>query len=340
MLNLFWNSKERRLRAFWRLLLHTILLISITGVLLFAFLIPAIAIAGPDAFNLGDVELDQDMSDIMARHPALTLISSLAFMGGVFIATWIAGVWFDRRPFRDFGFYLNLAWLRDLFFGLGLGAVLMAGVFLVQLAAGWIIITDTFSSLDYPFLIAILVNVALFLSVGILEELLSRGYHLRNIAEGLNLSAIGARNALLLGYFISSVIFALLHVFNPHASLISSINLILAGLLLGLGFILTRQLAIPIGLHITWNFFQGNVFGFPVSGSETGATFIAIEQGGPELWTGGPFGPEAGLIGIVAILVGALFTVLWVKWTSGAAKIQDGLAEYGSANPEQITKTT
>jgi hypothetical protein len=85
-------------------------------------------------------------------------------------------------------------------------------------------------------------------------------------------------------------------------------------------------LAIPIGLHITWNFFQGNVFGFPVSGTDAGATFIAIEQGGDALVTGGAFGPEASLIGIGAMVLGCALTVLWVRLRYGSAGIREKLA--------------
>ena len=115
---------------------------------------------------------------------------------------------------------------------------------------------------------------------------------------------------------------------TPTPRLISSLNIALAGLFLGLGFILTGELAIPIGLHITWNFFQGNVFGFPVSGTEAGATVIAINQGGPPLWTGGNFGPEAGLIGIVAMVIGALLTVWWVRREEGRMELRKEIAAY------------
>jgi hypothetical protein len=102
----------------------------------------------------------------------------------------------------------------------------------------------------------------------------------------------------------------------------------LAGVFLGLAYVLTGELAIPIGLHITWNFFQGNVFGFPVSGGDfSQATFIAIEQGGPDVWTGGAFGPEAGLMGIVAMLVGSGLIVLWVRWRRGSVGLHLPLAQ-------------
>jgi membrane protease YdiL (CAAX protease family) len=206
----------------------------------------------------------------------------------------------------------------------------MALIFAAELAAGWITVTGTMQSLrsGTGFWTGILSWVIVFLCVGIYEEMLSRGYQLRNLAEGLNFKPLSPKTALLLAYLISSSIFGALHAMNPNASLISTLMLILAGLFLGLGYVLTGELAISIGLHITWNFFQGNVFGFPVSGSQTPATFIAIQQGGPALWTGGEFGPEAGLIGIAAIFLGSLLTILWVKWRHGQADLKEELAVY------------
>ena len=92
---------------------------------------------------------------------------------------------------------------------------------------------------------------------------------------------------------------------------------------------MTGKLALSIGVHIAWNFFQGNVFGFPVSGNSMFRTTIFnTVQGGPELWTGGTFGPEAGLLGLIAIVVGSLAMMWWVKRTRGALVLSLSLAEY------------
>ena len=177
--------------------------------------------------------------------------------------------------------------------------------------------------------------MVLFLCVGIYEELLSRGYQLKNMAEGLNYPGIGPRGAILLAWILSSSVFGLAHLANPGSTLVSTVNIAFAGLLLGVGYVLTGSLAIPIGLHITWNFFQGNVFGFPVSGmDDIGATFFEISQGGPTSITGGAFGPEAGLVDIISSVVGSFLIVLWVRFRSGKATLETSIAE----PPVQKTK--
>jgi len=76
------------------------------------------------------------------------------------------------------------------------------------------------------------------------------------------------------------------------------------GLLFAAAVLATGRLSTAIGLHISWNFFEGVVFGFPVSGDKEGASLIGIHQLGPPIVTGGAFGPEAGVIGIAASLLG------------------------------------
>ena len=93
-------------------------------------------------------------------------------------------------------------------------------------------------------------------------------------------------------------------------------------------------------MHIAWNFFQGNVFGFPVSGTTSVTSFITIQQGGPTLWTGGAFGPEGGLLGILAMLVGSLLIWGWVQSRYGRATLRRSLAEYAPrmANEEMTNE--
>jgi uncharacterized protein len=327
----FWNREEKRPRAVWRLLLHTIFLFTALFVLNMPVVFLAAILSGPGEFMGGSGDIDQLLADLISSSPLLVILSAVFTLLAFLVATWLAARKLDKRRFASYGFHFSRLWRLDLLFGLALGALLMLGIFAFQLSLGWVEVTGTFTAPGTNFAAGISAAAVLFIGVGIQEELLSRGYHLRNIAEGSNHPSLSSRAALLIGYAVSSALFGVLHILNPNTSLISTTNLLLAGLFLGLGYLLTGELGIPIGLHITWNFFQGNVFGFPVSGSQLGVTFIQIRQGGPELWTGGPFGPEAGLIGIAAMLVGSLLTVAWVLFTRGSVELQTHLAEYSPA---------
>ena len=114
---------------------------------------------------------------------------------------------------------------------------------------------------DFP---TLLKSLFLFILVSFTEEILVRGYILNNLLTSMN------------KYFallISSAIFALLHLFNPHISTLSFLNLFLAGVLLGASYIFTKNLWFPISLHLFWNFIQGTILGFPVSGEYSDSLF-------------------------------------------------------------------
>jgi hypothetical protein len=332
----FWNAGERRIRALWRLLVLGLafLILNIVLGLAAATIVGLLwaIIAGSVPLGITEGGAVNPMTlpiEFLASFSVAALVAALASMA-------LVGRLIDKRPLADFGLRLSGGWWLDLGFGLALGALLMTGVFLIEWAAGWLTITGAFQSArpDQSFIAAIVWALLLFISVGIYEELLFRGYALRNLAEGLNLPRIGPRGAILIAWIGTSAIFGLAHATNPNATAISTLNIGLAGIFLGLGYVLTGSLAIPIGLHITWNFFQGNVFGFPVSGGAFGGiTFIDIEQGGPALWTGGAFGPEAGLLGITAMLVGSGLTLLWVRWRQGQIGLHLPLAEPPAAEP-------
>ncbi|MCD4672575.1 MAG: CPBP family intramembrane metalloprotease, partial [Anaerolineaceae bacterium] len=313
LLRLFWNPEEKRLAMVWRLIIQLILM--------FVLALPL----GFLQFYLLQSEMQPAPGMLIALNLLSVLTTLLGFMGSI----WLTGRLFGRRKFTDFGIHFSRNWWTDLGFGMLLGAVLMALIFLVEYAAGWITITDIFHdpNSQYPFWVGFLLQLLFFVNVGIYEEFFSRGFHLKNLSEGFNVfKRINPQTAILISLLLSSAFFGLLHAGNPNATWVSSFNIFLAGIFLAMGFILTGELAIPIGVHITWNFFQGNVFGFPVSGTNAGATLIAIEQKGSQLFTGGPFGPEAGLIGIAAIILGSVLTVLYVKMRYGKATLFSNLA--------------
>ncbi len=319
----FLEEGRGRLRALWRLVAQFVTFVVATA-LLSGLLAVVFALVRPVGTGFGG------SVQAATESPAFFFLGPLASLLAIFLSVWLSGRFLDHRPLADFGFHLDGGWWLDLFFGMLLGALLMTAIFFAELALGWVSVAGAFESVEpgLPFALAVLIPTTVFIGVGIYEETLSRGYQLRNIAEGLNYPAFGPRTAVVAAWVLTSVVFGLLHVFNPNASFISTTNIALAGLLLGIGYVLTGELAIPIGLHITWNFFQGNVYGFPVSGGRTiGATFLNTRQGGPELWTGGPFGPEAGLVGIGAMISGSLLIALYVRLRTGKVAIHTPIAQ-------------
>jgi uncharacterized protein len=322
----FFDEDQGWLRALWRLLLQYLLYKKIA--------VPLFLNVFAAAYLLVPAGGGESGLRSLPNSPALPLISGVATLAAVLSSVWLAGRFLDRRPFVDFGFRLDRGWWFDLCFGLALGALLMTAIFLVELGLGWVSVSGSFAvhegfaAAGTPFVLAALLPLCVCLCVGFSEELLFRGYQIKNGAEGLNLPALGPRTAVILAWLLSSAFFGYLHADNPNATALSTFNVALAGLMLGLGYVLTGELAIPIGLHVTWNLSQSGVYGFPVSGFDSlGASLLAVKQTGPDLWTGGPFGPEAGLLGVVAMLLGALLISLWVRLRRGRVVIHTPLAE-------------
>ena len=307
LLRPFWNDDERRLRAPWRLVLGTV-------VYLAASLVVGVAISRGGLLGALGVQ------DPVVRRAVSTTFNGVIVLGSVAVAA----VLLDRRLYADYGFGLGRDWWLDLGFGLALGAGLMTAVFLVELAFGWVTVTGTFVAGGLGFAVEFGLVLYVFLWVGLYEELMTRGFVLTNLAEGFRLSwpvEVGRPVAVGLATLLSSALFGVLHAANPNATVVSSVAIGVAGVMLALGYVLTGELAIPIGLHVTWNLFQGAVYGFPVSGLGLDASVVAVEQDGPRLLTGGAFGPEAGLIGLAAMVAGSVLTVGYVQWRYGGAEL-------------------
>ncbi len=110
---------------------------------------------------------------------------------------------------------------------------------------------------------------------------------------------------------------------------------------MGLGYIFTGNLGLSIGLHVAWDFTQGNIFGFPVAGQSLAdsASVLAIRQGGPELWTGGGLGPDGGLLSCCAFVIGMLAIVLYVRWHSGKLALYIPLTDYQKQTRKRQART-
>lgn len=281
---LFLSSSEPRLRAGWRLLLQTLMMI----------LIATLAGWLSYVFASGIPALDNSM--------VFSQLIELLVIGG---SIWVARRFFDRRSFVSLGLRVSRHTLPDLLVGILIPAVLMGLIFFAEKAFGWLTIKEfAWESLSASTLaLELLIAFSIFIFVGWNEELLSRGYHLQTLASGTSLPW---------GVILSSSVFGLLHLGNPNATWIGAAGIFFAGLFLALGLLRTRQLWLSIGLHIGWNFFEGPIFGFPVSGIST-FHLARITVSGPALWTGGDFGPEAGLIVLPALLLGAVLIYLYTR---------------------------
>jgi membrane protease YdiL (CAAX protease family) len=144
---------------------------------------------------------------------------------------------------------------------------------------------------------------AMMAAVG--EELLFRGVLFRILEQ-----AAGTLTALL----VSALLFGLAHIINPNATLFSSLAIAIeAGLLLGLAFVVTRNLWFPIGIHLAWNFTQGGIFGASVSGFASHG-LVKTAFLGPDSLTGGAFGPEASVVSLALCLaLAAAFAMVGLK---------------------------
>lgn len=281
---LFISPDEPRLRAGWRLLGQYILLVfALTALSWLSFAIGF-------SFDGFPPRLD------------LLLTSSISAVA-VSVSIFISRRYLDRRTFISLGLKIDKHAFLDILVGVFLSGVMVSLVFFLEWAGGWLQVESFAWSVEaWPEILASLgIMLLVFGLASWFEELLARGYWLQNLSEGLNLS---------LGVLLSSLLFSFAHAYNANVSWQAYMGLFLSGLFFALCYLRTRQLWLPIGVHLGWNFFEGNIFGFPVSGAYF-YQLIRQTVNGPDIITGGAFGPEGGLIVVPVLLMGTFIVFLY-----------------------------
>ncbi|EHJ01410.1 Abortive infection protein [Clostridium sp. DL-VIII] len=202
---------------------------------------------------------------------------------------------FERKSIKDIGLTKTKGSLSDLCFGVIIGAMSFIIVALVLICTKSVKLQSGLSktSILYPLIIQLII----FIFVGISEELFSRGYCMNILKEG--------RKSWFIPIIVSSVIFSLLHSMNQGISLLAYINLFLFAVFMAGIYIKTKNLWMCIGYHTAWNYFQGPIFGFSVSGAETDSLYN-IRVISSNIINGGSFGPEGGLV-VTMVLVISIF---------------------------------
>lgn len=298
------SPDELRLRAGWRLAGQGILMLGLS--VFFACPAGVVFLAAPEYTPLA----------LILATAIPTILSVLA-----------ARKWLDRRSVVSLGLQFDSRSLRDVLVGVGIAIVQIGLIFGLEIGLGWARVSG-FAWTSGTWLSALgwaLGWLLLYLAVGFYEELLSRGYHFQNLEEGLNTGW---------AVLISSAFFGIMHLFNPNANWISTLGITLAGAYFAFTYLRTRRLWLPAGIHFGWNFFLGTVAGFPVSGMDS-FHLIELELGGPALWTGGKFGPEAGLIVLPALALG-----VGLVWLYTRSRELDQRTEDERERPEQAQQQT
>ncbi len=216
---------------------------------------------------------------------------------GTLTVIWFFRIYIDKKTFSTLGIRKDF-FIKDILVGLVLGFLIMFLGFVCLLLSHQIeFINFHFDLLDF------ILSVGLFVFVAISEEIFVRGYILNNLMASFNKY---------IALTISALIFSLMHAANPNFNLISMFGLFIGGLLFGLPYIYTKSLWFPIALHFSWNFFQGTIFGFNVSGRDT-YSLITTKENFANIWNGGSFGFEASILSILFQLLGLLIVFLIFK---------------------------
>lgn len=239
--------------------------------------------------------------------------SGLLFTVAAFVAAvgtvYVFRRWLDRASVPSLGLDWSRPWLGELLAGFLVGGVLMSLIVAVEaLTGGYAFVPGRVAG--GAIVSSLGLSLVVLLLVGIQEEVVSRGYVLQNLEHDWGLPV---------AILVSSILFATAHLGNPAASITSMVGLIAAGVLLAAGYVATRALWLPIGLHWSWNLFEGPVYGFAVSGLPANG-LLEARPVGPDWLTGGAFGPEASL---VAVGVEALGTVALLAWAARRQAMSD-----------------
>ncbi len=241
------------------------------------------------------------------------------------LVCWLMAVGMDKRRLTGFGLELSGIWWKEFGLGVTIALLVQCLIFLSAWQVDWVEITGFGweRASDGLWAIAFGGYFVKMICVGFYEELIFRGYMIRNLSEGLTIGKWEAGKASIWAVSLTSVLFGLAHFFNPAAGWISTANIILAGFMLAIPFILTGRLALSVGIHFSWNFIMGGVFGLPVSGTNFRQSVINVQETGPDAWTGGLFGPEAGLLGILAMLAITGMTLWYHHRLNGTMNIHE-----------------
>lgn len=247
-------------------------------------------VAGAVLAHASGLPLPRDRADpaeLIAAWPGLFVVNLVDLAGALALvaAYWR---WVERRPWEQFGLHPARGWAIETGAGLVVGSVLVVTLVALGAAAGWY----RFAPGELRPLPGLAAGLLVLMPLAAAEELLLRGGSYGTLAAAGPIPAAIA----------SAALFATLHLLNPSSTAAGWLGTFLAGVYLAAAFGLTGRLYYAIGIHTAWNLVMGIGFGLPVSGFPLPAVVRTLPRG-PVFATGGAYGPEAGLLGTIVLLL-------------------------------------
>jgi len=307
----FLNSEENRPRALWRILLQVAIWLFLLFILQLLFLL--LTGRAIDTSSL-------TKSDIWLR--LISLLGSLV----------IVGRYIDKRPFTQYGINLRQKdWWVDFGFGLFMGVIMPIVIFFIFYSQNWVSVVDgpLLPKAQHVYLNLFVTTLTLFAFI-LFESLWVWSYVLRNLSEGfIYLNRLNGRIPVIAALLMCILIFIFTQARGYAFNTVLVSNLIRAGILLALPFILTQRLGMTVGLGVGWDIAQALLFGFPnIRPSASLHTVFVLKHTGPEQWTGGDAGLATGLTAMIILLIASGIITLWEKRRTGKAMFDGSMAYY------------
>ncbi len=227
--------------------------------------------------------------------PQVVALGTLNFIVMTAPALLLMAVFNGKSPMA-MGFAPDRA-LGDFLTGGIVGAFIFASAVAAAVLGGWATFNPDFAAFS--------MNAMAFSMLGMTlaaagEEAMMRGFVLQELMRKFSTTA---------SVVVSSLLFTALHaaaLVKSDMAPIGALNIFLAGVLMSLAYLATRSLWLPIGIHAGWNIMQGPVLGFNVSGNDLGTGLHPVTVSGPDMVTGGIFGFEGSVLGLIGPTLGIL----------------------------------
>jgi membrane protease YdiL (CAAX protease family) len=226
-----------------------------------------------------------------------SLVLSVAFLA----LSWIFVRLVDGRRYSTLGLNFQRGWARQLGIGFGVGAALQLLVMAILVGTRSVSYSGGVTH-DFFFWKHVGLNGVLFFLAASVEELSFRGYAFQRLVD-----SVGTGTAII----ASAVLFGLAHMGNPGATFFSTLNTVLAGIVLTVPYVRTRSMWMQIGVHWAWNLSMATIVSLPVSGIRFVPSAFSAQTARWPWLNGGAYGPEGGAV----VTIVSVAAILWLAWT-------------------------